>query len=103
MDIITKHLRKVVDKVWNKWGLARTENEELFNASLGLAGEAGEVCDLIKKMHFHDYKKGRRAELLLELGDCYFYLSKIQDLFGFTTEEVLEANKQKLFERHDIQ
>jgi NTP pyrophosphatase (non-canonical NTP hydrolase) len=101
-DVITKHLRTVIDKVWNKWGKATTFDLEVFNAALGLAGEAGEVCDLIKKSYFHGDRPGRREQLLLELGDVYFYLSKIQDLYGFTTEEVLEANKEKLFERHEV-
>ena len=104
-DLIQKHLDDVVNPLWNYWGMAKTEKEEIFNAALGLAGEAGEVADIIKKIYFYENKKGhptREEQLLKELGDVYFYLAKTQDLFRFTTAEVLDTNKTKLFERFNI-
>ena len=101
-DLIQKHLDDVVSQVWNYWGKAETEKEEIFNAALGLAGECGEVCDILKKLYFHEDREDRQEQLLHELGDVYFYLGKIQDMFGFTTAEVLEANKEKLFLRFNI-
>ena len=101
-DIIQEHLDTVVNRVWNHWGKAETEKEEVFNAALGLAGECGEVCDILKKMAFHEDRDGREIHLLKELGDVYFYLAKIQELFGFTTAEVLGMNKTKLFERFNV-
>lgn len=40
---------------------------------LGLLGEIGEVCDLIKKLTLHDHPISG-TELALELGDVYWYL-----------------------------
>ena len=98
-DIIQKHLDNEINPRWNWWDKAETEKDEVMNAVIGLAGEAGEVCNVVKKMYFHDERPGRKEALLLELGDVYFYLAKVQDLFGFTTAEVLNANKEKLEER----
>ena len=99
-DPLAIHLREVVNKTWDYAGRLRDFQDEVMNASLGLVGEAGEVADTVKKMFFHTEAPGRRAELLLECGDVAYYYTKLLDLFGFTLEEVLEANKKKLFERH---
>lgn len=97
---LEQHKQDVVDKTWNYAGKLKDFQDEVANAALGLAGEAGECADLAKKMLFHSEKPGRREALLLELGDVAYYFIKMMDLFGFTLEEVLEANKAKLTERH---
>ena len=40
--------------------------------------------------------------MLEELGDVYFYLLKVQNLWGFTTDEILDYNRKKLFERYEV-
>lgn len=50
-----------------------TEYEDRLNASLGLAGEFGEICDLYKKHKFHGHELDKE-KLKLELGDLLFYL-----------------------------
>ena len=101
---LERHLRDVVNRCWNKWGRCDSHEKEVMNAALGLAGEAGESADVVKKMYFHSAKPGKKEEQLLdlkkELGDVYFYLLKLQDLFGITTEEVLQLNREKLEARH---
>ena len=97
---IENHLNTVVNKTWNYAGKLHDFQDEVMNASLGLAGESGEVADTVKKMFFHKEQEGRRTELLEELGDVAYYFTKMLDLFGFTLEEVLEANTAKLFKRH---
>ena len=51
-----------------------TQSDILSNAVLGLAGEAGEVADLLKKYkhHGHDFNKEKFCK---ELGDLLFYVS----------------------------
>jgi NTP pyrophosphatase (non-canonical NTP hydrolase) len=73
-----------------------------MNAVLGLAGEAGEVADQVKKWQYHTEKsfEFHREKLVSELGDVYFYLLKLQDLTGITTEECIAANRAKLESRH---
>lgn len=76
------------------------EKEAITNATFGLAGEAGEIADLIKKMFFHGKDINEtRAKLLLEFGDLLFYLDWLSDLAGFTLEEIAIANKIKLERR----
>jgi hypothetical protein len=47
-------------------------------------------------------RRAIRHDLLLEMGDVMYYFLKLKEIFGFTLEEILEANKSKLFERHGI-
>lgn len=100
-DMMYTHLDEVVNRTWNKWGRAKNFEDHVTNAIFGLGGEAGEVLDLHKKSFFHA-PKDRREELKLELGDVVYYWLKLVDLYGFTIEEILAANKAKLFDRHDI-
>lgn len=81
---------------------ARTANSheyELANYGLGIAGEAGEVADLIKKavFHGHDIPKD---EVKKELGDVLWYLSRIASLAGLTLDEVATGNIDKLMKRY---
>lgn len=101
VDPLADHVRDVVDKTWNFSGRVKDHKDDLINAVLGLGGESGEVIDIVKKTLYHK-EKNRREELLLELGDVCYYLAKIMDIYGFTLDEVLEANKKKLFERYEI-
>lgn len=75
-------------------------NDKLSHCALGLAGEAGEVADLVKKAQYTGAKPINPGQLLLELGDVLWYLTAIADQFGFTLEEVMEANIAKLELRH---
>ncbi len=63
--------------------------------ALGLAGESGEVVDLIKKGIYH--QRGIDKDLIKkELGDVLWYVSALCTQFDFTLEEVMEANIKKL-------
>ena len=65
----------------------------------GLVGEAGEVAELVKKGIFHqqgiDPQKMKK-----ELGDVLWYLSALAKQFGFTLEEIMEHNIEKLIARY---
>lgn len=65
---------------------------------MGLAGEAGEVVDLLKKHLYHD-KPLDMAKLKEELGDALFYLTDIARQYGIDLEEVPAANVVKLNKR----
>ena len=72
---------------------------QLINGVLGLTGEAGEVSDLVKKGIFHE--KGIDLEhLKKELGDCTWYLAMICDACGFTLDDVMQTNIDKLKARY---
>ena len=68
---------------------------ELLNYGLGIAGEAGEVADLIKKYHFHGHDIPQ-DEIKKELGDVLWYLTRIAAHVGIGLEEVATANIKKL-------
>jgi NTP pyrophosphatase (non-canonical NTP hydrolase) len=69
------------------------------NYAMGLAGEAGEVTDLLKKWVFHGHALDR-MELKKELGDVLHYLSGLCTLHHFSLEEVATANIEKLMKRY---
>ena len=102
--MLTKHLEEVVKPCWNYAGRITTEAEHWSNAGLGLAGEAGETADAIKKMLFHTAKPDKyevwRHNLKLELADVLFYWLRIASFAGLTPEEIIEANREKLTGRH---
>ena len=80
----------------------RTANETcrtLSNAGLGLAGEAGEAADIIKKHLFHGHLLDV-DELIRELGDICWYVALTAELIGTDFETVLETNIEKLKRRY---
>jgi NTP pyrophosphatase (non-canonical NTP hydrolase) len=73
---------------------------DLAIMGLGIAGEAGEVVEKIKK----DIRDGRhipvdRQAILKELGDVVFYAVTIARYYGFTFSDILRANYEKLESR----
>ena len=91
------HYRKFVDA-----GVSLENNtyrERLMLAGMGLAGEAGEVCDHVKKVAFHGKDMDRR-ELVEELGDVLWYYTLMLRIHGITLNEVMEANVFKLCDRY---
>ena len=71
----------------------------LQNCALGIAGEAGEVCDGIKKVLY----QGRDVSdehLVEELGDLLWYISNMATELGYTLEDVLQRNIEKLEARY---
>ncbi len=70
--------------------------------TLGLAGEAGEVAEKIKKV-IRD-KGGivdeiTKQEIKKELGDVLWYVSQIASELGLSLEDVASENIKKLFSR----
>lgn len=73
--------------------------EHKMCAALGLPGEAGEVADYLKKVHFHEHTLNEE-KLKEEMGDTLFYLAMLCEAYGFTLREVAEANLRKLEARY---
>lgn len=78
------------------------ERNDISCAALGIAGEAGEVADLVKKAiyHGHALDDAMIAKMKLELGDVLWYLAELATLFGFTLEDIARANDEKLRARY---
>jgi NTP pyrophosphatase (non-canonical NTP hydrolase) len=102
MNPLDEHLENCVNKCWNYAGRIDSYEGHLQNAVLGLVGEAGEVADQVKKMLYHTQtdNKFQMEKIKHELGDVAFYFAKMLELCGFTLEEVLQANVEKLSSRH---
>lgn len=67
--------------------------------ALGLAGETGEVVDLLKKHLFHDQPLDMVA-LKKELGDVLWYLAAIAESYGLSLRDIAEVNIEKLRVRY---
>lgn len=78
---------------------ATSERERLLNFSLGLAGEAGEVADLIKKHVYHGHPLDKE-KLIKELGDCLWYVTGMAWCIGSSLFIVGMRNVEKLRKRY---
>src|SRR5437868_14402759 len=71
--------------------------------TLGLAGEAGEVANIVKKIqrdHGGVLNDDIRVKLKDELGDVLWYISACADELGLTLNEIAEYNVDRMFKRH---
>ena len=73
--------------------------ERLAVFALGVAGEAGEVADLVKKVVGHGHPLDRQ-KLIKELGDVLWYVSVLTSMLGVELEEVAITNIAKLQARY---
>jgi NTP pyrophosphatase (non-canonical NTP hydrolase) len=79
--------------------------DQRFLSALGLAGEAGEVANLVKKIMFRSKAGARklpkelRDKLLAELGDTFWYFMLVLIAFGIDFKEVPMGNMRKLVAR----
>ena len=67
--------------------------------ALGLAGEAGEVADYLKKVHLHGHGLDTN-KVLGELGDVLWYVSALARAHGLTLADCANANARKLRGRY---
>lgn len=72
---------------------------EAFDAALGLSGETGELCDIIKKWVFHE-KQFDEEHAKKELGDVMWYVAMMCHAFGWNLDDILEMNVEKLLNRY---
>jgi len=72
-------------------------NERLSYLGLGLAGEAGEVADHIKKLLRDDWLD--KAGLVDELGDVIYYWACLCAATGQRPSDVLKASAAKINRR----
>lgn len=70
--------------------------------ALGLAGEAGEVCENVKKMFRNDNGKlsvKRRDDIMMELGDVIWYVSNMAREVDAGLDECVDMMLEKLADR----
>lgn len=108
-----KEVPKKEDSKWTYESYAeeakRTRNSELnqtdwvLNTVLGLAGECGELVELVKKELYHKVPMARDA-VIKELGDQHYYwteaVSALGSMLKFNVQDVIAANSKKLRDRY---
>ena len=90
---------KSLDRLLYSVGFEDINVGDLLMGCLGLAGEAGELLDLIKKWIFHG-KPLDEEHAKKELGDVMWYVAEISHSFGWSLDEVMEMNIDKLKARY---
>ena len=94
---LVRKLKKSAYRI--RLGLGDTQVDAM-HMCLGLAGEVGEVVDIIKK-NVVSHKPIDRQEFVKELGDVEFYLEGLRQAYGIDREEVLRVSKDKLTKRYN--
>ena len=78
------------------------KGDNLYYPALGLAGEAGEVCEKIKKiMRDHNGlpNKEQKQEIAKELGDVLWYVAALATELNSHLSCIADSNIQKLQSR----
>ncbi|PFY49056.1 nucleoside triphosphate pyrophosphohydrolase family protein [Bacillus toyonensis] len=98
-ELRINELNDYQEKALRTWNGDGEETDKMANVALGLAGEAGEVADIIKKCNFHGHKV-QKTEIIKELGDIMYYVSVGAHELGYTLQEIAEININKLAKRY---
>ena len=76
-----------------------SEKDVLINGVMGLCGESGEAIDLVKK-HLAQGHPLDAEKLAKELGDIAWYLAETAHAIGYSLEDILQMNIDKLAARY---
>ena len=76
-----------------------TREEYLIEGCLGLAGEAGEVCDIVKKYIFQGHNL-ETQRIVDELSDVLWYVALTAQGIGCDLDSIMEHNINKLKKRY---
>lgn len=73
-----------------------------LNAATGIASEAGEVNEIVKKRFFHHHPDDAEARVHMakELGDLLWYWNLMCHAYGLDPASVAETNIEKLKKRY---
>ncbi len=77
---------------------------QLYDLGLGIAGEAGEVAEKLKKVIRDDggvISEERRDSLKKEIGDVLWYLSQLSRALDLKFSDVAQTNIDKLWKRYN--
>lgn len=77
----------------------RGMDSQMLMACLGIASEAGEICDALRN-HLYRYEPLDVHSLKLEIGDVVSNLAYLAATFQWDLSEILDLSLQKLQERH---
>jgi len=81
-------------------GAGGNGERRLIIAALGLAGEAGEFANLVKKRTAHGHTDITPEILADELGDILWYVAEAASSVGLDLGDIAQANVEKLRKRY---
>lgn len=89
---------KTVDETWF---VAASDIDDLVYSTLGVAGEAGEVADTVKKMLRGGWKydENFRLDIAEELGDVLYYIVRVAKHLGYDLSDLMYLSTQKVTAR----
>lgn len=101
---LLKEQRNASDPYWEQNYAAEVQRtagdkNSLVMGALGLAGEAGEVVELVKKASYHDHDV-QPFQYVHELGDVLWYVQYMCNQLGYTLKTLAQANTRKLRARY---
>lgn len=85
---------------WVEGKIVTEGSDRLFENTLGLVGEAGEVAEKIKKL-IRDQNRFTPDEIVKELGDVVFYVTALANYYSFGLQHVIDMNVHKLDDRQE--
>ena len=93
----TDALMARLDELNEEFNVARMDT-----ACAGIAGEAGEINDLWKKIKFHGkpWNEENKAKMAAEAGDMFWYLLHLCAVLDISFEDAILANIKKLEARY---
>ena len=87
------------EKMWFASGSLEFGEKDITVCSLGLAGETGEVMEILKKRVRDDFFD--KKHLVKELGDVLYYWARICKAFDILPSEVMALNVIKVEDRKE--
>ncbi len=74
--------------------------DQRIHALLGLAGETGELVDLLKKHFYKPDREATQAMVMDELSDVLYYVAILSHLWEFTFDDMAAHLAVKLADSH---
>jgi NTP pyrophosphatase (non-canonical NTP hydrolase) len=74
-------------------------DDRMMNAVIGLAGEVGEVAEIVKKWWWHGHDLNRER-LISELGDVLWYIALAAESQDISMDGIMKYNISKLKKRY---
>ena len=96
------HTDSLINRLYKLQHTTGTEFSQLLTASIGMQAESGEFSEVIKKIIFQgkEFTEQERFHLKRELGDVLWYWVQGCTALGYTPQEVMEENINKLESRY---
>ena len=109
VDILNEHKKETFIRTFNT---KNSKTLDLIHCALGFSGESGEVVDQIKKKVFYgtenkleiandtiEFTEIELNKIKNEIGDALYYLQGISSVLGFSLDECMQLNIDKLYKR----